>query len=683
MNTHADKTQENKTQSVSALDSQMQSDGECTFQFVDNRPEAVAQLKLQEMANNSSQVKQLEAFQEMANNSAQTKQTAQLQAMYDNHSAQKQQLIQKKENKTGLPDNLKTGMENLSRMSLDDVKVHRNSDKPSQLQAHAYAQGTDIHLGAGQEKYLPHEAWHVVQQKQGRVKPTMQMKSKVNVNDDEGLEREADVMGQRALQAKHNNEVVQPRLMGRSDIIQRVEDKTLRGSTDPEVEALVWRTRFIIEQLSAKGTSWEETWKSQATKSVQDKADSVLSGEKAKESPSIERRIVDRLWKEVPFETKVELAYEGARAGIRILGAAFKQSSVESSERSSERSSGLPGLGVVATGVKNGAVEAFSELTMDDLKMLYQVMKKKREVENKLEEVKTKISGELASASGSVAGKVGETRDEIEFASLIKDLKPEFATALDTYQALKMKILNNKDAARYNNELAAIQDALEDPPGPWLAMFTSGQTSAEYRLRFPELCRERLADLKQAERDIIDEEEREVELDIIDKGINFLKGKSGPKTKTKTVRTDAPKQGDAATPVAREGAASALRRALRADWSPVTKWWKIPNGVKEIKKLESSLDTAEYLSSAKSLAKGVGTAGKNRNPITQEFYKALSEMNPDDVSSLKLARSAFMNTLTELEGKKSKKNLSKQEESDRQLGQDIAVDGAKHLGRLL
>jgi hypothetical protein len=177
MNTHADKTQENKTQSVSALDSQMQSDGECTFQFVDNRPEAVAQLKLQEMANNSSQVKQLEAFQEMANNSAQTKQTAQLQAMYDNHSAQKQQLIQKKENKTGLPDNLKTGMENLSRMSLDDVKVHRNSDKPSQLQAHAYAQGTDIHLGAGQEKYLPHEAWHVVQQKQGRVKPTMQMKS--------------------------------------------------------------------------------------------------------------------------------------------------------------------------------------------------------------------------------------------------------------------------------------------------------------------------------------------------------------------------------------------------------------------------------------------------------------------------------------------------------------------------
>ena len=204
MNTHADETQENKSQTVTAEASQMQSGGESTFQFVDNRPEAVAQRKLQEMANNSTQVKQLRAFQDMANNSPQAKQTAQLQAMADNSSSQQQQPIQRQENKTGLPDNLKTGMENLSGMSLDDVKVHRNSDKPAQLQAHGYAQGTDIHLGPGQEKHLPHEAWHVVQQKQGRVKPTMQMKGKVNVNDDAGLEKEADVMGAKAENIKLN-----------------------------------------------------------------------------------------------------------------------------------------------------------------------------------------------------------------------------------------------------------------------------------------------------------------------------------------------------------------------------------------------------------------------------------------------------------------------------------------------
>jgi hypothetical protein len=67
MNTHADKTQENKSQSVSNETSQKKADVESTFQFVDKRPEAVAQLKLQEMANNSPQAKQLVQLQAMAN----------------------------------------------------------------------------------------------------------------------------------------------------------------------------------------------------------------------------------------------------------------------------------------------------------------------------------------------------------------------------------------------------------------------------------------------------------------------------------------------------------------------------------------------------------------------------------------------------------------------------------------
>jgi len=108
--------------------------------------------------------------------------------------------IQKKENNTGLPDNLKSGIENLSGYSMDDVNVHYNSNKPAQLNAHAYAQGTDIHLASGQEKHLPHEAWHVVQQKQGRVKPTSQMKDEVNINDELELEKEANDMEKKALQ---------------------------------------------------------------------------------------------------------------------------------------------------------------------------------------------------------------------------------------------------------------------------------------------------------------------------------------------------------------------------------------------------------------------------------------------------------------------------------------------------
>jgi len=122
--------------------------------------------------------------------------------------------VQKKENNTGLPDNLKSGVENLSGVSLDDVKVHTNSDQPAQMQAHAFAQGTDIHVAPGQEQHLPHEAWHVVQQKQGRVKPTAQMKEKIPVNDDKGLEHEADVMGAKALTL--GNDVSQKKITKKS-----------------------------------------------------------------------------------------------------------------------------------------------------------------------------------------------------------------------------------------------------------------------------------------------------------------------------------------------------------------------------------------------------------------------------------------------------------------------------------
>ncbi|HEY6897927.1 MAG TPA: DUF4157 domain-containing protein [Rhodocyclaceae bacterium] len=107
-----------------------------------------------------------------------------------------------KPNQTGLPDNLKHGVEALSGISLDGVKVHYNSSQPAQLNALAYAQGRDIHVAPGQEKHLPHEAWHVAQQAQGRVRPTRQMKEGVPVNDDAGLENEADVMGAKAMQMR-------------------------------------------------------------------------------------------------------------------------------------------------------------------------------------------------------------------------------------------------------------------------------------------------------------------------------------------------------------------------------------------------------------------------------------------------------------------------------------------------
>jgi hypothetical protein len=123
-------------------------------------------------------------------------------------------------NQTGMPASLKTGIESLSGMDMSDVRVHRNSSQPAQLNALAYAQGNDIHLGPGQEQHLPHEAWHVVQQRQGRVHATMQMAG-VGVNDDLGLESEADAMGEKALQSasgdkRHN----QPPSIARRNVAQ-------------------------------------------------------------------------------------------------------------------------------------------------------------------------------------------------------------------------------------------------------------------------------------------------------------------------------------------------------------------------------------------------------------------------------------------------------------------------------
>lgn len=107
----------------------------------------------------------------------------------------------KRSNQTGMPDQLKNGMEQLSGYDMSDVKVHYNSLKPAQFRALAFTQGTDIHVAPGQEKHLAHEAWHVVQQKQGRVAPTGSINGAA-INDSASLEQEADVMGYKAVQMK-------------------------------------------------------------------------------------------------------------------------------------------------------------------------------------------------------------------------------------------------------------------------------------------------------------------------------------------------------------------------------------------------------------------------------------------------------------------------------------------------
>ncbi len=192
--------------------------------------------------NNSSKDNSLSDFalkattlQLQANASKQNRQAILLQESANDYT-------KSKSNKTGLPDNLKFGIEQLSGYAMDDVKVHYNSSKPAQLQAHAFAQGNSIYLAPKQEKHLAHEAWHVIQQKQGRVKPTIQLQGGYKVNDDVKLEKEADIMGYKAMNVSNMNKLNVINKEITTSIYQRQVPQELR-SEKKEVPVTVYEAR--------------------------------------------------------------------------------------------------------------------------------------------------------------------------------------------------------------------------------------------------------------------------------------------------------------------------------------------------------------------------------------------------------------------------------------------------------
>ncbi|WP_299963846.1 DUF4157 domain-containing protein [uncultured Roseobacter sp.] len=106
--------------------------------------------------------------------------------------------VQRQPAPNGMPADLVQGIEALSGQNLGDVRLHRSSPEPKTIGAHAFAVRDDIHLGPGQDHHLPHEAWHVVQQRQSRVAPTGRLGG-VSINTDPQLEREADTKGAEAV----------------------------------------------------------------------------------------------------------------------------------------------------------------------------------------------------------------------------------------------------------------------------------------------------------------------------------------------------------------------------------------------------------------------------------------------------------------------------------------------------
>ena len=102
-----------------------------------------------------------------------------------------------------LPAEVRAKMETAFSADFSDVRVHIGREASS-LGAIAYTWGTNIHFAPGQynphtlqgQKLLGHELWHVVQQKNGRVKNPFG--GGVAVVQDHALEAEADRMGIKA-----------------------------------------------------------------------------------------------------------------------------------------------------------------------------------------------------------------------------------------------------------------------------------------------------------------------------------------------------------------------------------------------------------------------------------------------------------------------------------------------------
>lgn len=154
-----------------------------------------------------------------------------------------------------MPEAVQAKMESAFGTDFSGVRVHEGP-RSEALGAVAYTQGNDIHFSPGAyqpnsqsgQELLGHELTHVVQQRQGRVSATTQAKG-VDVNDDAGLEREADEMGAKAARGEPvnvaNANAMTPASKGavqqKSAPIQREQgsstENSTENSTDPKVTA--------------------------------------------------------------------------------------------------------------------------------------------------------------------------------------------------------------------------------------------------------------------------------------------------------------------------------------------------------------------------------------------------------------------------------------------------------------
>lgn len=147
--------------------------------------------------------------------------------------------FQLKSSPSGLPEDTLNQMSGAFGQDFSGVNIHADSQSAVDSGALAYTQGQDIHFAPGQydpksqsgQELIGHELTHVVQQNEGRVQANNQVNG-MPLNDDHGLEKEADEMGEKVAQHKSATADTPPEQnnnMSGSSAIQR--SSAIKGST--------------------------------------------------------------------------------------------------------------------------------------------------------------------------------------------------------------------------------------------------------------------------------------------------------------------------------------------------------------------------------------------------------------------------------------------------------------------
>lgn len=217
-----------------------------------------------------------------------------------------------------LPAPVQAKMERSFNADFSDVQIHTDSPAAGAIGAHAFTQGEEVHFAPGQydpgsqsgQALIGHELSHVVQQREGRVKAPMQARG-LPVEDDPGLEHQADVEGERAAKGEAaRGEDSAPSVAGgalatgpvqaKKDVSAELdwENATEVRSlhNDHHVYKVSWGGDHVVAKIQGSGASFKEvTLSTLAGKAGFNTAKSRLVATRSEEGDACLSKIADTL----------------------------------------------------------------------------------------------------------------------------------------------------------------------------------------------------------------------------------------------------------------------------------------------------------------------------------------------------------------------------------------------------